>query len=172
MLKHVSSSCTNVHSESGTTSHTHTHESEDGHIENSRKSLCTRWDGQALTLTADEQDARKIFKEFDLDENLRGITVLVDPGVITPDGEDTPLEGKDVTRFRALAARANYLGQDRCDIQYATKEISRGMAKPTKGSLAKMKRLARYLLEMTEGVLRYESNCTKLDKVLVYVDSD
>ena len=46
------------------------------------------------------------------------------------------------------------------------------MAKPSKGSMLRMKRLARYLLEVPEGVLRYESNVEKLDKILVYVDSD
>ena len=96
----------------------------------------------------------------------------MDPEAITKEEDEELLIGKEVTRFRALAARGNYLGQDRCDIQYATKEISRSMAKPSKGSMLRMKRLARYLLEVPEGVLRYESSGTKLDKVLVYVDSD
>ena len=46
------------------------------------------------------------------------------------------------------------------------------MAKPSKGSLARAKRLARYLLEVPEGVLQYDSECTKLDKIQIYVDSD
>ena len=32
--------------------------------------------------------------------------------------------------------------------------------------------MARYLLDFPEGILKYESECTKLDKLLVYVDSD
>ena len=36
-----------------------------------------------------------------------------------------------MTRFRAIAARLNKLSLDRCDIQFATKEICREMAKPT-----------------------------------------
>ena len=35
-----------------------------------------------------------------------------------------------VTKFRARAARANYLAADRTDIQYAVKECCRGMASP------------------------------------------
>ena len=40
--------------------------------------------------------------------------------------------GADATRFRAVAARANYPSGDRPDIQYAVKEICRRMAKPVR----------------------------------------
>ena len=49
------------------------------------------------------------------------------------------------TRFRGLAARANYLAADRLDIIFAAKEICRFMAKPTDFAVASMKWLARYL---------------------------
>jgi hypothetical protein len=38
--------------------------------------------------------------------------------------------------------------------------------------MSQVKRLARYLLEVPEGVLRFDSEGTKLDKLMVYVDSD
>ena len=47
--------------------------------------------------------------------------------------------------YRACAARANYLSQDRADIQFATKEISRKMSEPTRADWEKLKRLGRYL---------------------------
>ena len=43
------------------------------------------------------------------------------------------LEGRQATEYRGLAARANYLAADRPDMQYAVKEICRGMANPTRG---------------------------------------
>ena len=46
---------------------------------------------------------------------------------------DVELNGDEARQFRGTAARGNYLGSDRVDIQYAVKEICRGMAKPTKG---------------------------------------
>ena len=55
------------------------------------------------------------------------------------------LEGKQPIGYRALVARANYLAQNRVDIQYVVKELSRGMAKLTKGDYKKMKRLGRHL---------------------------
>ena len=44
-----------------------------------------------------------------------------------------PLDSRSATSYRALAARVNYLAQDRADIQYAAKEVCRGMATPTRG---------------------------------------
>ena len=51
----------------------------------------------------------------------------------------------EARRYRELAARANYLAQDRMDIQYATKEVCRGMCNPTKGDAKKLRGLTRYL---------------------------
>ena len=59
--------------------------------------------------------------------------------------EDEKLPEKSAREYRALAARANYLAADRLDIQYAVKEICRGMANPTVGDKRKLKRLGRYL---------------------------
>ena len=41
------------------------------------------------------------------------------------------LHAEEPSEFRALAARANYLAQDRPDIQYAVKEVARRMSVPT-----------------------------------------
>ena len=48
--------------------------------------------------------------------------------------------------FRGLAARANYLAQDRPDIQYAAKEVCRGMANPLRRHVKALRRIARYLI--------------------------
>ena len=42
------------------------------------------------------------------------------------------LEPAEATMFRALSARANYLSQDRSDINYAGAEICRELAVPKK----------------------------------------
>ena len=79
----------------------------------------------------------------------------------------------EATRFRALAARLNYLGQDRSDLQFASKEVCAGMAKPTVGHLKKLKRAGRYLLGVRAVVWFYgswqEDGLVQID---VYVDSD
>ena len=53
---------------------------------------------------------------------------------------------REAREFRGLAARANYLAQDRPDIQYAAKEVCRGMARPLKMHVKALRRLARYLV--------------------------
>ncbi len=65
------------------------------------------------------------------------------------------LGSADATLYRALAARANYLAQDRPDLQYAVKEIARRMARPTGSDWVLLKRLARYLLHAPRGIFRY-----------------
>ena len=48
--------------------------------------------------------------------------------------------------FRRIVARANYLSQDRSDIRFAVKELSRHMSKPRVRDVSSAKRLARYLV--------------------------
>ena len=48
--------------------------------------------------------------------------------------------------FPAVAAKANYLAQDRPDIAFACKELCRDFSVPTKERYCKLKRLGRYLL--------------------------
>ena len=45
------------------------------------------------------------------------------------------LNTKEAREFRGLAARANYLAQDRPDIQYAAKEACRGHGQPHCGCM-------------------------------------
>ena len=56
------------------------------------------------------------------------------------------LDADEATTFRALAARANYLSMDRPEISYASKELCRDFAKPTKSSWEKLRRLSRFLV--------------------------
>ena len=46
------------------------------------------------------------------------------------ESDTTALSEGQASRFRSMAARANYLAADRVDMMYSTKEICRGMAKP------------------------------------------
>ena len=84
--------------------------------------------------------------------------------------KDKPLEPKLLRAFRAAAARANYMAQDRPDCQYACKEICRFMAKPTQASWQAMKRLCRYLVGLPRLVWRFKVQ--EDDGVTVYSDTD
>ena len=88
------------------------------------------------------------------------------------DSDQSPLLGKtESSLYRALAARANYLAQDRPDVQFAVKEIARRMATPRANDWQLLKRLARYLLGAPRGILKYcwQSRPSVADG---YVDAD
>ena len=99
------------------------------------------------------------------------------PAVKMPDGneeEETELEDWEKTEFRGECALLNYLGQDRSDIQWATNQICREMAKPTVGSRSKVKRVVRYLVGAESVVWKFsefeaERRRWRLD---LHVDSD
>ena len=65
------------------------------------------------------------------------------------------MESEEATKYRANAARANYLSQDRTDIQFATKEASSTMANPVASDKEKVKRIVRYLVGRPRAVMCY-----------------
>ena len=69
---------------------------------------------------------------------------IVDKGVSAPgvsgieeeDEEgDVPLVGEDITRYRGVIARCNYMAANRPDCVFAIKEGCREMSKPTTGCI-------------------------------------
>ena len=85
--------------------------------------------------------------------------------------EQVVLDGKEASCFRALAARANYLALDKADIQYATKEICRGMALPMAGDMRKLKRLARHSITRPRVISDFVFQ-GRLNQIVGYSDSD
>ena len=78
----------------------------------------------------------------------------------------------EATRYRAAAARANYLSADRPDIQFTAKEACRFMAKPTKSGWTALKRLARYLIGCPRLVYMYPWQTMNTAEIQVYTDTD
>ena len=115
-----------------------------------------RWTPEGLEYKADDRHVREITKYFELGEDSKGLTTAMakEPGEGDAD-EVEYLSAALAKEYRALAARANYLSLDRPDIQCAAKEACREMSQPTTRSLARMKRLARYLLQFPQAIIRY-----------------
>ena len=59
--------------------------------------------------------------------------------------DGTKLTPEAATMFRAVAARCNYLAQDRPDIAYAAKELCRDFAAPTARSLKRLRHFGEVL---------------------------
>lgn len=73
---------------------------------------------------------------------------VVSPAVRADIGEDGDLEnlsGEKSSKFRSVAARANYLGVGRRDIHFAVKEACMG--------IRKVKRVARYIQAVPKVVI-------------------
>ena len=81
------------------------------------------------------------------------------------------LDDAQITRYRALVARANYLAVDRGDIAFCVKELPRCMSSPSRQDWDRLQRLARYLRHKPRCVLWYAYQGTT-DEVTCFTDSD
>ena len=81
---------------------------------------------EGLEYEADQRHAELVAREAGINQ---GSNVVSTPGVHEhrDDGEEVQV---DVRAHRGIAARGNDLGQDRVDIQFAAKDVSRFMANP------------------------------------------
>ena len=113
-----------------------------------------RWTDNGLELEADPRQGERLVQE----SGLEGANPVCTPGARASTAQvlnDEPLPERFHTAFRAAAARANYLAQDRPDCQFACKEIRRWMAKPTTSAFDAIKRLGRFLVGQPRLVWRY-----------------
>merc|ERR1711873_342837 len=102
-----------------------------------------------------------------------GTKPAVTPGVKREEeaGDDLEMSPHESTEYRSIVARANYLAQDRSDIQYAVKELCRNMSCPTRGDWKVLKRLSRYLLDKVRARTLYKYQ-THFKRIQVWVDTD
>ena len=70
--------------------------------------------------------------------------------------KDKVLDANWTTKYRAVAATANFLAADRPDVAYATKELARRMSEPRQGDWARAQRLARYLRGKPRLVTKFD----------------
>ena len=85
--------------------------------------------------------------------------------------ESRKLDRLEVTRYRSNTMRLSYLGQDRVDIQEATKVLVQKMSDPNEFDLSQLTRVARYLKRYPRAVLVYPQQQLPW-KVDGWVDSD
>jgi hypothetical protein len=130
-----------------------------------------RWvDGVGIEVEADPRQAERLIAQM----GMIGAKAVGTPGVkpTTPELEaDEVIEDSRGKVHQAGSARSNYVGVDRPETQFATKECCRQMARPTELSLKALKRIARFMVGRPRLVMKMkfeeESKC-----VDVYVDSD
>ena len=121
-----------------------------------------------------EADPRHVEKNLEVCGMTSGNPSAL-PGVKVSEeeGDDQPLVGEELARYRFVAATANFIAQDRPDVKFAVKELCRNMAKPTFTSWRKMKKLARYFKGQPRVVQKIKFDVVGIGlEVNVIVDSD
>ena len=129
-----------------------------------------RYTESGLELEADQRHAEIL---------VRDIGVMGSKGVNTPGvkerGESLlksqALRPEDARVFRMLVARGNYLAQDRPDIQFSVKELSRAMSSPSQADWVALKRLGRYLRLHPRVVIKYRFQQAPAS-IQAFADSD
>ena len=89
-----------------------------------------RWTKNAIEYEADAKHAELVVEECEVKSGKASRT----SGAVEKDGvrDETAMTQTEASRFRGVAARNTYLAQDRADIQFAPKELSRRMAVPVR----------------------------------------
>ena len=85
-----------------------------------------RWTETGIECEADPRQVERLLEEIELESD--GVKGLATPSVQPKQHQiqdEQPLPEDQHTRFRGLAARANYLAADRIDVIYAAKEVCR-----------------------------------------------
>ena len=149
---------------------------------------------QGITIEPDPRHAEILIRELDGDSGRLATTPMTKDSVkeslesITDDvyekarnrkikGENNrtndydELDDAQITRCRALVAKANYLAVDRGDIAFSVKELARCMSSPSRQDWERLQRLARYLRHKPRCVLWYVYQSTT-GEVTCFTDSD
>ena len=94
------------------------------------------WGAEGIEWECDPRHAEILIREL----GLTGAQGAVTPGVkekpAEADEEDIPLPDEQRTWYRSLSQRAAYVAQDRPDLGVATRELAKGMQKPTERHLS------------------------------------
>ena len=107
------------------------------------------WRKEGIWYEPDQRHAEIIRKELRLEKDSKG---LGSPNYKRGEGEDQrELDAERSRKYRQLVARGNYLAQDRADIQYAVKELSRTMSMFAEEDWKALKKLGRYLVKRPRG---------------------
>ena len=114
------------------------------------------WGEHGITYEPDQRHADVIIHEL----GLIGKQSVVTPGIKRDDEKDEEqdqdrLDPVRESAYRGTTARANYLAQDRLDIRYAVKELSRWMSKPRNKDWKRLIRLGKYLIGRERYKMEY-----------------
>lgn len=123
-----------------------------------------RWTSRGIAIEADPRHVREVIRHLGL-EGSKGVRT---PCEVERDGrrargcenlepeESVALSYEDARRYRGIAARLNYLAQDRPDLKFPALRASRSMSEPHEKDWQVLKRVGRYLISRPRAACLYK----------------
>ena len=127
------------------------------------------WGKEGIVNQHDPRHVDVLVKELGLEN---GNTVQTPAAPMAAEEEESELlDQVQYHRYRSQVARCLFLSQDRADITFIENELCQTMSNPTQLSLAKLKRLTRYLKRERQWgqVFKYEK---AVEEITMFTDSD
>ena len=122
-----------------------------------------RWTPEnMMSYEADPKHVQLLLKEWGLAE-AKGAVAPTTKSLVDGIGKGEVLDDLASTRTRRSIARLNYLSQDRPDIAYISKELSKHMANPFTGTLKALHVVIKYLKAYTRMVQEWQAEFNKED---------
>ena len=123
--------------------------------------------GGSIEVEADAKHVKVLLEEWGM-ENCNACDT---PLVGDHQSSEVDMSTVDAKKYRRAAARINYLGQDRPDLNVVGRVLAMHMANPKVGDEVLIKRVLRYLKGSPRSV--YEFPCVDdLGNLVLYADSD
>jgi hypothetical protein len=114
------------------------------------------WTEEGIEYEADPKHRTKILEYFGFNDKTKPARTNGDKDDKVEKGDEVYLDKDEAKIFRGLAARLNFMSLDCPDLQFAIKQSSRDMAKPTVGSWKHLKKVARYLVGVKRVVWKFK----------------
>ena len=86
------------------------------------------WDEEGILIEGDQRHPELLLDTLGMSDKVKAAPTPVEQGGKEQDDRD--LDEKQATIYRSCTARANFMTQDRSDIQFSVKELSHRMARP------------------------------------------
>ena len=127
------------------------------------------WGKEGIIYQHDPRHIDVLVKDLGL-ENGNSVQTPATPDV-TEEEKPEPLSQVQHRKYRSQVARCLFLSQDRADITFIVNDLCQTMSNPTQQSLAKLKRLTRYLKRERQWgqVFKYGKAA---EEVTMFTDSD
>ena len=125
--------------------------------------------GERWELEADLRHVEILVSQMGLSNESKAVST---PGVRTTDEEDgKELGAEGRACYRSWTMRASYLSQDRCELQFAVKELAGRTLQPNTKNMQALKRLVRFLKGSPRCLVVYHRQAEQ-PIVDVFSDSD